>query len=139
MIRFDDEFISTRVTTGQYQTDCLRLPAGHDMVGGRIVRLSPPDNLVYADLDIGQFCGMVMNQSVAAGHTATVLPSGIVECRDWTAATDSPKLVPHANYFLLMNGKIGLTLPGETGYLIVVGTALNETTLDLNFKMKVKL
>ncbi len=81
--------------------------------------------------------GMIQ-EDVASGSQAKMVVVGKVDITGWGQSPTA--LTPGARYFLNGNGFISVTPPSGSGeYLVLVGEALDETTIALNIDVPVLL
>ena len=94
------------------------------------------DGFLFANPILGLWSGISLRINTAAGESASILPAGPVESKNWITATGGTLLVPGKSYFLQPDGKLDIIIPSE-GSIIRVGRAVSETLLIALFDLKV--
>jgi len=111
----------------------LEKVAAETVLAGQCVRPNPLGNLVLAQADsVNNATGVLVALEAASSGFALALAQGSATLVDWTDATGVANLVPRSNYFLSATqpGKL-TTSPPSSGVVLLVGTALDATTLSL--------
>lgn len=89
--------------------------------------------LVAADAAVKNlsFVAGVLAVDVAAGFAGSVAPARLT-LANWTAATGSAVLLPGQVYFLGSGGGLTTLAPAAAASVVIVGKALDPTTLEIN-------
>jgi len=110
------------------------IEAAEAIAAGQAVRVNPAGRLVLAQADsLAHARQVALAATGAAIGFAATIQADFVTLADWSAATGAPELVPGAEYFL-SSAAVGqlVTTPPLTGVVLVIGTALNTTTMAVN-------
>lgn len=132
---------ATTPTTVGGTTDVV---AGEDLIVGDLVYINGSGQLMKAQADALPQAMVYGIVTVAAlsGATATVLHDGIIEQVNWTHTAGTAALIPGARYFLdpLSAGNMSTTsaLPGTSGVITFVGTALSATKFHFEREQIIK-
>jgi len=117
----------------------IELTAAENLAIGDVVYIDANGKLAKAihnsTRDIATVAGMVM-EAVSANATAKLSFAGKIDLTGWSGGN----LTPGSRYFLNGSGAISATPPSSANqYVVLVGEALDATTLALNIDVPVLL
>lgn len=112
------------------------------LIAGNIVYMLPSGNIALAqadDLPQAEAVGICIEGGAALASLKWTSDSKVT-IPDWTSVAGAANLLEGKTYFLRNDapGQIS-TIPPTTGYIVAVGTAVSDTTLDVEVRETIKI
>ena len=112
-----------------------------EILAGMPIYLKSNGHLARASVStsvLSQVVGCAIASSLP-GFAASYAISGAVTCDDWSAVSPTKLLKVGQIYYLDVNlGRI-TNIPPESGYLVVLGRAINQNAIALNIQQSILL